>query len=204
MGDGRWAMGDGRWVLVAFGLILSLPARGQYFCGDLQGATVGVGEGRVRLVSGGSISRYANAYHDSGHELSLTQSYPVGWLATDGWYYAGVSAAVEDESTTLCREMTVQVHFYSRIGTCSPDYGNYQGYARLKVQTCALPSDTYDCDTDDDGQTEECLFWGVRFISKLLYEDSGNIYYLIEAHDGVNMTTDSGCFNVGASEAACY
>ena len=191
----RWA------ICICFVILSSSDAAAQLYCDSLSTRTVGVAEGRVKINSSNTISRYANAYHDSGAELSLTSSYPIGWLNTGQYYYAGASTYIEDETTSSCIDAIITLFFWTKSGGCSP--GTYRGYTEFKINTCNIAGGSA-CDTDSDGFTEECLFWSGRFIKKMLYESNGDIFYKLEVDDGTNKSSDTGCFNIGSSASACY
>ena len=176
-------------------LLSGAPSFAQSFCQHLDVTSVGVAEGRVRLESDGSVTKYANAYHDSGAPLKLTQNYPIGWLDTNEDFTLTANAFIEDIDVDACGTYEVTLSVWTRTGTCTA--GTFRGFDKYKVNTCALDAS---CDPD-----EECLFYGGQLLEYLVYESYGNIYYELEAGpSGGTMASDPACFNVGSSESACY
>ncbi|MCA9525672.1 MAG: hypothetical protein KC549_05165 [Myxococcales bacterium] len=186
--------------MAIFLLTLVSPTRipdalAQLYCEHLSNSVVGVGEGRVRLNGDSSLTKFANAYHDGSGELSLTASYPIGYLNTNESVDVGVNAYIEDLDADDCDDYTVALYVYSKSGACGK--GAYRGFARYKVNTCAL---SLSC-----SPAEECFFYGGRFITRQVDESWGNIYYEVEAGTTGGATTlDTGCFNIGSSASACF
>lgn len=173
-------------------------ALGQIYCPNLDGQEVGIGEGRWRINAGSpaTYDRVANAYHDGTDELALGQNYPLGWLDDFEVATFGVSAYLEDISSTACAVGYVRLHMYSRSGTCSA--GTDRLFVEYKVSTCSDAAGV--CAPD-----ESCFYYGSKFLTKTWPDSYGNAYYQVTAGTEHGITaSDTGCFNIGSSASACF
>lgn len=150
-------------------------------------ARVVVGEARYRVKSGSDES-YANAYFDSGAELSLPSNLTIGELDENDEFYPAISASIIDYTTSDCKILNFKFTVYNSNSLCQ-QFSTASSNS-WSVWTCPfIGSDDY--------------VFATELLTTTGSLDAGDYYYKIEvdywdsgSSSWVTSKSDTGCFHV--------
>lgn len=175
-------------ALAFMGVSVATPLSYAYFCRVLDNTVVQIGESKASFASAGS-NYYANAYFDSGDQISIPEGRIIGKLTNQTVTFDALLGSYTEDIWNVAGECGEFSHSYELFYDASPP--SSCGGSVTSLGTATWTIDT--CDLQPQGTYQGLVGFGHFALGDPVRHFKTDIRV---KKDGVNQNTDSGCFGV--------